>query len=207
MTKKLTKALAITACAVILVAATVMGTVAYLTSQATVSNTFTAGNVVIRMDEAKADANGVVADVNSRTEVNDVNNYKLVPAAEYTKDAKIYVEANSEECYLFVKFDTAFISIVENFDELLDANNWKPLADVDGVYYYNGTIATSNTQTAKSIIGTFKVKPEADYATLKDVTSTSLKGYAIQKQGFGENAYADAWAAVSAAEAAAQPQG
>ena len=56
--KKTSKALLLTICAVLLVAASVMGTMAYLTSADEVKNTFTVGKVAIKQDEAKVDANG-----------------------------------------------------------------------------------------------------------------------------------------------------
>ena len=56
--KKTSKALLLTICAVLLVAASVMGTMAYLTSTDKVQNTFTVGKVAIKLDEAKVDANG-----------------------------------------------------------------------------------------------------------------------------------------------------
>ena len=50
--KKATKVLALMLCAVLLVTATVAGTLAYLTSSDTVENTFTVGSVTITLDEA-----------------------------------------------------------------------------------------------------------------------------------------------------------
>ena len=46
------KVLMIALCAVLLVSISVMGTMAYLTSQDTVTNTFTVGKVAINLDEA-----------------------------------------------------------------------------------------------------------------------------------------------------------
>ena len=49
--KTKSKALLLTLCAVLLVAASVLGTMAYLTSTAKVENTFTIGKVEITLDE------------------------------------------------------------------------------------------------------------------------------------------------------------
>ena len=49
------KALLTMACAVLLVVASVLGTMAYLTSIAEVENTFTVGSVTISMDETDVD--------------------------------------------------------------------------------------------------------------------------------------------------------
>ena len=49
------KVLIIALCAVLLVSISVMGTMAYLTSQDSVKNTFTVGNVKITLDELDVD--------------------------------------------------------------------------------------------------------------------------------------------------------
>jgi len=56
--KTKSKALLLALCAVLLVAASVLGTMAYLTSRAEVTNTFTVGSVSITLDEAPVDENG-----------------------------------------------------------------------------------------------------------------------------------------------------
>ena len=52
------KPLALALCAVILVVGTILGTVAYLQDTASVVNTFTVGNVHLKLDEAKVDEKG-----------------------------------------------------------------------------------------------------------------------------------------------------
>ena len=56
--KKKTKALMLVLCAVLLVTASVLGTMAYLTSTDQVVNTFTVGKVAITLDEAQVDLDG-----------------------------------------------------------------------------------------------------------------------------------------------------
>lgn len=56
------KALLLTLCAVLLVAASVLGTMAYLTSTDDVQNTFTVGQVSIKLDEAKANTDGTLVE-------------------------------------------------------------------------------------------------------------------------------------------------
>ena len=71
------KALLFTFCAVLLVVASVLGTMAYLTSSETVTNTFTVGNVKITLDEAKVNLDGTyVTNKDDRTE--DGNKYHLL---------------------------------------------------------------------------------------------------------------------------------
>lgn len=83
-------------CAVVLVAATILGTVSYLTDTAEVVNTFTVGNVHLKLDEAAVDENG--APTGERTEAG--NQYHLIPGKTYTKDPTVTVIKGSEESYV-----------------------------------------------------------------------------------------------------------
>lgn len=93
------KAMLMTLCAIILVVATVFGTMAYLTSTDEVKNTFTVGNVAIKLDEAPVDGNGK-ATAGDRVKANE---YKLMPGHTYTKDPTIHVDAASEDCFIRAK--------------------------------------------------------------------------------------------------------
>lgn len=103
--KTRTKALLMSLCAVLLVAASVLGTMAYLTDSKDVKNTFTVGNVAIKLDEAKVDENGtqvVDKDGNPVARVTE-NEYKLLPGHTYTKDPTVTVLAPSVESYVRMK--------------------------------------------------------------------------------------------------------
>ena len=100
--KTKSKALLLTLCAVLLVAASVLGTMAYLTSKDEVVNTFTVGNVKITLDEAKVDENGKALTGAAAARV-DANEYHLLPGHEYTKDPTIHVDADSEACFIRAK--------------------------------------------------------------------------------------------------------
>ena len=98
--KTKSKALLLTLCAVLLVTASVLGTIAFLTSTASVENTFTVGSVKITLDEAKVTPDGKpVANAARVTE----NSYKLMPGHTYTKDPTIHVDAASEDCFIRAK--------------------------------------------------------------------------------------------------------
>lgn len=93
--KTKSKALLLTLCAVLLIAASVLGTMAYLTSTDTVTNTFTIGKVEITLDETDVtNPNGPRVKANS---------YKLMPGTTYTKDPTVTVKAGSEESYVRMK--------------------------------------------------------------------------------------------------------
>lgn len=91
------KALLVVACALLLVAASVFGTMAYLTSTDTVTNTFTVGKVNIKLDEAKVDADGKPVTPAERVKE---NSYKLLPGHTYTKDPMVTVLSGSESSYV-----------------------------------------------------------------------------------------------------------
>lgn len=91
------KALLVVACALLLVAASVFGTMAYLTSTATVTNTFTVGKVKITLDEAKVNTDGTPVANAERVKVNE---YKLLPGHTYTKDPVLTVKGGSEDAYV-----------------------------------------------------------------------------------------------------------
>lgn len=94
---KLTKALLVVLCAALLVAGSVLGTLAYLTGRDSVTNTFTVGQVKITVDEADVDENGEPISGADRVTEND---YHLIPGERYTKDPMMTVKANSEESYV-----------------------------------------------------------------------------------------------------------
>ena len=98
--KTKSKALLLTLCAVLLVTASVLGTMAFLTSTASVKNTFTVGSVKITLDEAKVTPDGKPVEGAARVAE---NSYKLLPGHTYTKDPTIHVDAASEDCFIRAK--------------------------------------------------------------------------------------------------------
>lgn len=94
--KKPTKVLLTMACAALLVVASVVGTLAYLTDDDTVTNTFTVGQVHIKLDETDVKLDGA-KDTDDRVQQND---YHLLPGHEYIKDPTVTVLAGSEESYI-----------------------------------------------------------------------------------------------------------
>lgn len=119
--KTKSKALLLTLCAVLLVAASVLGTMAYLTSSAEVKNTFTVGKVEIKLDEAKVNADGIPVEGADRV---TANSYKLMPGTTYTKDPTVTVKAGSEESYVRMKVTfnnaAALMEMLPSADNLED---------------------------------------------------------------------------------------
>ena len=119
--KTKSKALLLTLCAVLLIAASVLGTMAYLTSSAEVKNTFTVGKVEIKLDEAKVTADGIPVEGAARV---TENSYKLMPGTTYTKDPTVTVKAGSEESYVRMKVTfnnaAALMEMLPSADNLED---------------------------------------------------------------------------------------
>ena len=129
--KTKSKALLLTLCAVLLIAASVLGTMAYLTSSAEVKNTFTVGKVEIKLDEAKVTADGIPVEGAARV---TANSYKLMPGTTYTKDPTVTVLNGSEASYVRMKVTfnnaTEIIALCtdpEFADEVTGAENAFPL--------------------------------------------------------------------------------
>lgn len=164
---------------VCLLATAIIGTtLAYFTDDATVTNTFTVGNVTITMDESPVNSYGEVVDGERVTE----NSYKLIPGRSYTKDPTIHVGADSEDCYLFVTIDNGISGVIE----ALDLTGWTYVAE--GNYYYygegNGTVMSKNGEAV--VFRDFTVLTTADADALKAVKDGKIivNAYAVQAEGF-----------------------
>lgn len=134
MKAKILKPVLLVLTAVLLVVASVLGTMAYMTSSSAVSNVFTVGNVTINMTETKVDSDGVpLTDTNNR---GDGNSYLLSPANSYLKDPLITVSASSQESYLFVRMRNDLKTIectgFDGVDEHGDPIPCKHVVDSEG---------------------------------------------------------------------------
>lgn len=107
------KALLLSLCAVMLVAASVFGTIAYLTDNDAVTNTFSVGAVGLNLDEAKVDEDGTPVNPAERTE--EGNSYHLIPGHSYIKDPTVTLDDGSEDSYVRMMVK------VENIDRLKQA--------------------------------------------------------------------------------------
>lgn len=190
--KTKSKALLMTLCAVLLVAASVLGTMAYLTSTpGAVTNTFTIGKIDITLDEAPVNVDGEVIDGARRME----NQYKLVPGHTYIKDPTVHVtNLNSEDSYIFVKVVNG-IAAYEADTKIaaqIVAKGWTALNGVDNVYYreYNKDSADKDFV----VFDNFTIAQDAEtidgWATATGANIT-ITAYAVQQDGF--TGAADAW--------------
>ncbi|MBO5783791.1 MAG: hypothetical protein J6R33_02365 [Clostridia bacterium] len=192
-TKKLsTKGLIALIAAVVMLTGMIGGTVAWLVAKTeSVVNTFTYGDINIKLEET---------DTNDGDNNANTNEYKMVPGQTITKDPVISVLKGSEDCYLFVKLDK---STDANFDDFMIyemADGWTALDNVAGVYYRE--VAAADVADADKTFGVIKdntvsVKETVTKQMLNDLTDATyptltVTGYAVQKAGF--DSAAAAWA-------------
>lgn len=195
--KKTSKALLLSLCAVLLVTASVLGTMAYLTSQDQVVNTFTVGNVAITLDEKDVD--------NSTPGENDrdkANAYKLMPGHNYEKDPIVHVDANSEDCYLFVKVvnEIANIEAEETVAQQMTEKGWVAVDAANGIYVYttdktNPAVVTKGSNI--TVFENFTIAGNVDNTTLATYADKTItvNAYAIQADGFAGKTASEIWAA------------
>lgn len=212
---KKTKAILMALCAVLLVAASVMGTLAYLTSTDEVVNTFTVGNVKIALDEAKVDANGKALADGTRwhpTENDPEQEYHLLPGHEYDKDPTVTVIKGSEESYVRMLVTVSFeneltdAQLATSLDSIFtgyDAAKWNredktvstDKKSISYEYRYSTTVKPSADTDLKLEPLFTKVEVPNTY-TNEDIAALNgmkitVVAQAIQADGFADAA--DAW--------------
>ena len=209
------KALLLSLCAVLLVVASVMGTMAYLTSTDTVTNTFTVGNVQIKLDEAAVNPDGTLVPNAERVKA---NSYKLLPGHTYNKDPMVTVLKGSESCYVkmtvtFTKapeLDTIFAPNGADMTSIFkgyDSNNWIAKGNTEDTenntrtyeFWYKEAVDASKADVAlDALFDSITVPGTIDnkqLATIDGMTIT-VNAYAIQADGFADAEAA--WAAYPA---------
>jgi len=205
--KKRTKAFLLVLCAIMLVTASIMGTVAYLTSTTeTVSNTFSVGQVHITLSETKVDVYGAELTGEDAGTTSQGQAYKMLPSHEYVKDPTITVTAGSEPCWLFVKVDNG-ISAYEakatanTIASQLTANGWTLVDGQTNVYWHAVVDAREEAKTVQ-VFEKFVIADNANTvdgwsAVTSENTKVSVTAYAIQSDGFTDAE--SAWAALNPA--------
>ena len=198
------KALLLVLCAVMLVSATAAATFAYLTDDEAVVNTFTVGQVGIKLDEAPVDANGQKIAGDRVT----TNVYHLIPGHTYDKDPTIHVDEDSEDCYLFVKVDNGIADIEggETIAVQMERLGWKKVTGIDGVanlYVFAKDIKKLDKYAISKggdvvVFESFTIAGDGvDNAKIKTFADAEVKvtAYAVQAAGFEDTAPAEIWAA------------
>ncbi len=179
--KARTKALLLSLCAVLLVAVSVLGTVAFLKSEASVKNTFTVGKVNITLDEAAVDIYGnEIPTAQTRVKANE---YRLIPGHAYTKDPTLHFLGGSEASYLFIRVENGLAAIEADTKivDQIEGYGWTELEA--GVYYKKVGANSGSTAVDYRIFDSFKLLDDADVASYENA-QISVAAYAIQAEGF-----------------------
>ena len=199
----------VTICSLLLVAAaSVMGTLAYLTDTDSAVNTFTIGQVDIALDEAAVDRDGKLRVDGEGNPVDRVkgNEYHLIPGQTYIKDPTVTVKANSEESYIRMKVT---INCLAELDAIFAPDGADLTAVFNGydpeVWIYAGEKRDETTNTItyefrykeavtggtedivlNALFDSFTLSGEItgeELKTIRDLTIT-VYGHAIQAIGF-----------------------
>lgn len=201
---KKSKVLLTLACAVLLVAASVMGTLAYLTSTSEVTNTFSVGQVSIKLDEAAANPDGTLVKDAARVHA---NSYKLMPGHTYNKDPMVTVLKGSEKSYIkmTVTFSKAaeldkifaphggadMTSIFVGYDDanwIYKSNTEDTIADTRTYeFWYKETVAAPTKDVALDpLFDQIQVPGEINNEQLNAIAGMTItvNAYAIQADGF-----------------------
>ena len=193
------KSTALVLALVLLVGGVIGGTVAWLTDKTEpVQNTFSTSDITITLQEHTYDP---ATHSLTGTETEDGNsNYKMVPGCTIPKDPWVTVQANSEDCYLFIK-----VTKSENFSDYMtygiDTTVWTELTGEDGVFYKKVEsknadqefyILTNNLVTVKDTVTKEDMKK---ISSDDDKPSISFTAYAVQlyKSHNTEFSVAEAW--------------
>ena len=215
MNKKLRRILLTVCSAALLVCVTVGATVAYLTSTDTVTNTFTVGQVKIKLDEAKANTDGSLVPNADRVKA---NTYKLLPGHTYNKDPMVTVLSGSESSYIkmtvtFTKANELDAIFAPNGADMTsifngyDSNNWIYKGNTEDTdaktrtyeFWYKDTVAAPTADVAlDALFDSITVPGSITNDQLKTLEGMKItvNAYAIQADGFDT---ADkAWAAYAA---------
>ena len=201
--KTKTKALGLVMAAVLLVTATIFGTMAYLTDTDEVVNKFTVGSVAIKLDEAPVGTDGK-AIAGDRVKA---NSYKLLPGHEYDKDPTVTVMQGSESSYVRMLVTISNASelkevfganfLPENYVEGWDSATWIASGITENTtdntityeFRYKETVAAPTADVVlDDLFESFTVPGTVDndqLAKLSNMTITVV-AHAIQADGFAD---------------------
>lgn len=114
-----------------------LSSLAFLTDEKDVTNTFTVGNVEIELDEPNYP---------------EGQPHKLLPGTEIAKDPTVTLLGGSEEAYIFMQI--IYEGGIETVLEAIEIGaNWLPVADTDDLYVYSSD-ETDPTPVEAAVGGT-----------------------------------------------------
>lgn len=173
--KNMKKILVLSLAALLLVAVSVGGTIAYLTATSgPVENTFTPAGIAIKLDETKQ-SDGTVVDTG-------VTNWtaKMVPGVTYSKNPKVTLTKADCAVYIFITVEDSTAGAVSY---TIDSTNWSPVPGKNDVWYREAAttdvnkswdILTDDQVTIATTLGQSTTMPTSD-------VKITFNAYAIQK--------------------------
>jgi len=185
------KFIAIAAAVAVAVIALAGGTLAWLTSTDTVTNTFTVGNVEITLDEAAVNDAGEAIPSAARVKT---NTYHIVPGAVFDKDPTVTVLAGSEACLVYVYVDNQLMANGTTYAALdIDTDNWAFVGTYPCLYKYCGTpcgiVAKSSSATVLPAVFEHITINGADLDNANTAALASqqviVRAFAIQSDNLG----------------------
>ena len=172
--KNMKRSVALLVAIALLIGCAAGGTMAWLMDETdAVTNTFVAGDITITLKESPLNNDGTYGTAAE----NVTNQYAMIPGKEYKKNPVVTVEAGSEDCWLFVKFEelnnpSTYLTYTST---LTETNDW-----------------TQGTGTIPSNVWYRKVMsddPVKQWALLSD-NKITVKGDAVTKENMATAATA-----------------
>lgn len=191
------KSLIALAAMVLVLCSVVGGTVAWLIDSTTeVKNTFTYGDVNIKLDETEIGEDGEPATDEDGDPVRETegNEYEMIPGEDIYKDPLVTVLTESESCWLFVKLVESD-NFGEFFEDYTVEEGWTALTGVEGVYFRQVSaeevaeedaefwVIKDNTLTVKETV-TKEQLNELDAEGAENYPTLTVTAYAVQYAGF-----------------------
>lgn len=151
----------------------VMGTLAWLTDRDEVVNTFTVGNVDIKVDEEQVDPDGNPTG-NGRV---DENEYHLIPGCEYTKDPTMTVKKDSVESYVRMILTVHNASDVQSIIDKYSLGDFSALIGGwdETVWLYQGFTEDTAKDTISFEFRYHDIVPAAQADVMLEPLFTTLK--------------------------------
>ena len=181
---------------VCLLATAIIGTpLAYFTDEKAVTNTFTTGDVTIKLDETEVDTYGVETGEGRKEEGNA---YHLLPGKTYIKDPIVTVNAGSEECYVFVRVNNTLSGIESKAEGYVSIatqmknNGWSVLNATDPTLFVYQTTVTAPEREGVELPVFESFTIDADLGSITEPGDIEITAYAVQAEGFNGSAQA-AW--------------
>ena len=210
------KIAALVLAAVMLVGASIAGTLAWLTASTNeVTNTFSPSSIGIELKESPLKTGSTntldkkaADDNNWSSRVTSEDGYQMVPGFDLQKDPAVMVKAESEACFVFVKIEAENNgTAAKPYLTYEIGSDWEAVAGETGVYVYKDVIEKSDdNQYLKEILADDKVTVNSAL-TADDMAAADgnepelvLPAYATQanKHNTDKFTVAEAWANASA---------